>query len=70
MSSIFQITGLNMEASPIRPGFKTKKIKLKEIGSVVRNDIKDFTSHGTILGVVMKFKKRLDLKLNSSQGLL
>jgi len=49
VSSIFQITGLNMEASPIIPGFKTKRIKLKEIGSVVRDDIKDFTSHGTIL---------------------
>jgi hypothetical protein len=60
---------IEIEASAITPGFETRDINLKGSGSVVRNDIKDFTSHGTRLGVAMKFDDKLDLQMDLSQGL-
>ena len=61
---------IQIEASATTPGFKTRDINLKGNGEIVRNDIKGVTSHGTRLGVAMKFKERLDLKMGLSQGLL
>ncbi len=59
-----------INASPIIPGFRTKDIQLKGNGAIVRNDIKGVTSQGDRLGIAMKFKERLDLKMGLSQGLL
>ncbi|MGR3301106.1 MAG: hypothetical protein ACUZ8I_01245 [Candidatus Scalindua sp.] len=53
-----------INASSIIPGFRTKDIQLKGNGAIVRNDIKGVTSNGDRLGVAMKFKERLDLKMD------
>ncbi len=61
---------IQIEASAITPGFKARDINLKGSGSVVRNEIKDVIPYGHRLGVAMKFKEKLDLEMELSQGLL
>lgn len=40
--------------------FELRGIKLKGNSSIVRNDIKNITAHGSRLGVTMEFKEKLD----------
>ncbi len=61
---------VQIEASSITPGFESREINLKGNGVIVRSDIKAFTGHGNRLGVAMKFEDKLDLQMDSSQGLL
>jgi hypothetical protein len=57
---------IQINASPITPGFKARDINLKGYGAVVRNDIKDVVPHGHRLGIAVKFKEKLDLKIGLS----
>lgn len=52
-----QITAFQTTA----PGIGERKIKLNGNGTVIRNKIKNVTSHGSELGVAVKFNKRLDV---------
>ncbi len=61
---------IQVNASTTTPGFGSRDIKLKGNGSIVRNDIKNVTSHGNRLGVAMEFKDKLDILMGQSQGLL
>ena len=54
---------IQMNASAHTPGLKPRYINLKGDGSVVRNDIKNITSHGNRLGVAIEFKEKLDLQM-------
>ena len=54
---------IQINASVHTPGLEPRYINLKGNGSVVRNDIKNITSHGNRLGVAMKFKESFDLKM-------
>ncbi len=60
---------IQVNASTTTPGFESRDIKLKGNGSIVRNDIKNVTSHGNRLGVAMEFEDKLDLLMDQSQGL-
>ena len=55
------IIPIQIKTSATTPGFETRDIILKGKGSVVRNDIKEVTSHGNRLGVTMEFKEKLEL---------
>ncbi len=54
---------IQIKASSTTQGFETRDIKLKGKGSVVRNDIKNITTHGNKLGVALEFKEKLDLQM-------
>ncbi len=58
------IIPIQIKTSSTTPGFETRDINLKGMGSVVRNDIKDVTSKGNRLGVAMEFKEKLSLKMD------
>jgi hypothetical protein len=58
------IIPIQIKTSATTPGFETRDIILKGKGSVVRNDIKEVTSHGNRLGVAMEFKEKLDLQMS------
>lgn len=57
------IIPIQIRASATTPGFEKRDINLKGKGSVVRNDIKDITTHGNRLGVALEFREKLDLKM-------
>ncbi len=57
------IIPIQIKASATTPGFESRDIMLKGNGCVVRNDIKDITSHGNRLGVALEFKEKLDLQM-------
>jgi hypothetical protein len=57
---------IQINATTTTPGFEPRKVKLKGNGSIVRNDIKDVTSHGNRLGVAMEFKGKLDIQMDQS----
>ena len=61
---------IQINASTTTPGFGPRDIKLKGNASIVWNDIKDATNHGNRLGVALKFKDKLDILMDQSQGLL
>jgi|TARA_B100002003_G_C13994245_1_gene480274 hypothetical protein len=44
-------------------GFDPRDLKLYGNGSIVRNDIKNISSHGNRLGVAIEFKEKLDLQM-------
>ncbi|MBT6562102.1 MAG: hypothetical protein HON76_06200 [Candidatus Scalindua sp.] len=46
------------------PGCEERNVKLKGQGFIVRNDIKDITSHGNRLGVALEFKDKFDINLD------
>ncbi|MBZ0110219.1 MAG: hypothetical protein K8F52_16330 [Candidatus Scalindua rubra] len=46
------------------PGCEERNVKLQGQGFVVRNDIKDVTSHGNRLGVALEFKEKFDISLD------
>ncbi len=48
------------------PGCDERNVKLHGKGFVVRNDIKDVTSHGNRLGIALEFKEKFDIFLNES----
>ncbi len=50
---------IQINAYTTTPGFEPREIRLRGNGYVVRNDIKNVTSHGSRLGVAMKFKEKL-----------
>ncbi len=54
---------VQINASTHTPGLEPRYINLKGNGFIVRNDIKNITSHGNRLGVAMKFKDKLDLQM-------
>jgi hypothetical protein len=58
---------IQINASSITPGFRTREINLNGSGSVVRYDIKGTTNHGHRLGVAMRFDDKLDLQTGLSQ---
>ena len=45
------------------PGCDERQVKLHGQGFVVRNDIKNVTSHGNRLGVALEFKDKFDISL-------
>jgi hypothetical protein len=55
---------IQINAVTTTPGFEEREIKLKGKGTVVRNDIKDVTSHGNRLGVALEFKNKLDISMD------
>ncbi len=57
------IIPVQIKASATTPGFEKRDISLKGSGSVVRNDIKNVTTHGNRLGVALEFKEKLDLNM-------
>ena len=46
------------------PGCDERNVKLQGNGFVVRNDIKNVTSHGNRLGVALEFKDKFDISLD------
>ncbi|MFQ5686634.1 MAG: hypothetical protein ACE5GV_08240 [Candidatus Scalindua sp.] len=54
---------IQINASAHTSGLEPRYITLKGHGSIVRNDIKNITTHGNRLGVAMEFKEKLDHQL-------
>ena len=52
---------IQITAGTSTPGIGERKIKLNGNGTVIRNKIKNVTSHGSELGVAVQFNKRLDV---------
>ncbi len=55
------IIPIQITATTTTPGFEERNIKLKGEGCIVRNNIKDITTHGNRLGVALEFKDKLDI---------
>ena len=54
---------IQLKASAATPGFESRDIKLRGNGCVVRNDIKNVTSHGNRLGVALEFNEKLEIQM-------
>ena len=52
---------IQITAKTSAPGIGEGKIKLNGNGTVIRNKIKNVTSHGSELGVAVQFNKQLDV---------
>jgi len=52
---------IQITAETSAPGIGKRKIKLNGNGTVIRNKIKNVTSHGSELGVAVQFNKQLDV---------
>ena len=52
---------IQITADTTTSGLDEKKIKLSGNGTIIRNSIKDVTSHGNQLGVALEFKDKLDI---------
>jgi hypothetical protein len=52
---------IQITANTSTSGLGEKKIKLNGNGTIIRNSIKDVTTHGNQLGVALEFKNKLDI---------
>ncbi len=52
---------IEITANTTTSGLGEKKIKLNGNGTIIRNSIKNVTSHGNQLGVALEFKNKLDI---------
>jgi hypothetical protein len=66
MSAYSPGTSMPIEINAVTntPGCEERHVKLKGQGFIVRNDIKDITSHGNRLGVALEFKDKFDINLD------
>ncbi len=52
---------IQITANTTTSGLGEKKIKLNGNGTIIRNSIKDVTTHGNQLGIALEFKNKLDI---------
>jgi hypothetical protein len=55
------IIPIQITADTSVPGIGERKIKLKGNGTIIRNDIKNVTTHGNELGVAVQFNDNLNI---------
>ena len=60
------IIPIEINAVTNTPGCNERNVKLHGKGFVVRNDIKNVTSHGNRLGVALEFKDKFNIFLDES----
>ncbi len=59
------IMPIEINAVTSTPGCDERNVKLQGNGFVVRNDIKNVSSHGNRLGVALEFKDKFDISLGN-----
>ncbi|MBC8548906.1 MAG: hypothetical protein H8D23_04585 [Candidatus Brocadiales bacterium] len=57
---------IKIDAVTNTPGCDERNVKLYGQGLIVRNEIKDVTSHGNRLGVALEFKGKLEVLMDES----